>query len=214
MRTHRRWRQPQSGQFRRQAPEHRTTLGLELSARMVALYPAILGLAWSGLAPGLQWLHRDAVSARGCFRVRRGTGWLARIVARICALPAAGEEVAVMLAIARTDRGEAWTRTFADCSLRSAQWACGNMLVEAMSLVLCSFRLRVDAGALVFEQVGATLGTRRFALPLPRMLSPSIEARATQQDARVHVVVRIGAPFTGLLVAYEGFVTMPPGGSE
>jgi hypothetical protein len=132
----------------------------------------------------------------------------------MCALPVAGEEVVVTLVIARTQRGESWTRTFAERPLRSAQWACGNLLVEAMGLVLCSFRLRVDAGALVFDQVGATLGSRRFALPLPRMLSPSIEARATQEDARVHVVVRISAPFTGLLVAYEGFVTTPAGGDE
>jgi hypothetical protein len=181
---------------------------------MGALYPVVVGPSWSDLAPAVQSLHSDAVRARGCFSVRRGTGWLARIVASVFALPAAGDGVPLSLAIERTESGESWTRTFAGRTLRSLQWASGNVLVEAMRPVLCTFRLRVEAGALVFDQVAATLGTRRLAVPLPRLISPSIEARAAQEDRRVHVVVRISAPFTGLLLEYDGVVTLSEPGDE
>ena len=79
--------------------------------------------------------------------------------------------------------------------------------MEALGLVLCIFRLRVEGAVLIFDQVGSSLGGRRFALPIPRFLGPKIDGRATHEGDLVHVHVKISAPMVGLLVSYEGLVS-------
>ena len=174
---------------------------------MLSLYTALLGSAWTSLAPAVQRLHQGGVSARGVFRVRRGAGRLARLIASILRMPLAGEGVRVVLAVESTPDGERWTRAFDDHPLRTVQWRRGALLVEALGLVQCLFRLRAASGALVFEQVGAALGFRGLTVPLPRFLAPFIEGRAEPHEDAVHVDVRIHAPGVGLLVAYDGYVT-------
>lgn len=172
-----------------------------------AVYPALLGSAWAKLAAPVKNLHAAHVSATGRFRVRRGTSALARMIAAICGMPAAGDDVSVALAVTRTDAEETWSRSFAGRPLLTRQWMARGLLVEALGLVLCVFRLRVDGRALVFDQVGASFGGRRFSIPMPRLLAPRIEGRAVDEGDRVHVHVRISAPLAGLLVSYEGLVT-------
>lgn len=177
---------------------------------MDSLYTALLGSAWSDLALPVQRLHQGGVSARGVFRVRRGTGRLARLIAAILGMPLPGDGVRVLLAVESTLDGERWTRAFDGRALRTVQWQRGALLVEALGLVQCLFRLRAASGALVFEQVGAALGFRGLTLPLPRFLAPTIEGRAEAHEGEVHVDVRIHAPGVGLLVAYDGHVTPAP----
>jgi hypothetical protein len=177
---------------------------------MTSLYASLLGPAWASLAPGVQRLHEGGARARGLFSVRRGAGRIARLVATLLGMPRAGEGIALTLAVEPIPAGEIWTRAFGDRRLRTVQWRRGAALVEALGLVQCLFRLRAEEGALVFEQVGTLFGSRRFTLPLPRFLAPSIEGRAAPHRDQVHVDVRIHAPVVGLLVAYEGLVTPAP----
>ncbi|WP_437826707.1 DUF4166 domain-containing protein [Sorangium sp. So ce1153] len=174
---------------------------------MPALYPALLGAAWAALALPVQRLHAGGARARGRFRVRRGRGLAARLLAALLRMPEAAEDVAVTLVVEPSADGERWIRTFGARLLRSSQWRSGDLLVEALGLVQCWFRLRADGGALVFEQVGSTFGLRGFGLPLPRWLAPRVEGRAEAASEEVHVDVRIFAPIAGLLVSYEGRVT-------
>lgn len=126
-------------------------------------------------------------------------------------MPLAGNDVEVTLGVKRSQAMEVWSRSFGGKPLLTKQWMKRGLLVEALGLILCLFRLRVEAGVLVFEQVGASVGGRRFALPIPSFLAPRIEGRATHDGDRVHVHVRISAPIVGLLVSYEGrVVTDPP----
>jgi hypothetical protein len=179
---------------------------------MPDLYPSLLGSSWSDLAEPVQRLHAGGASARGHFRVRRGENLAARLIATLLRMPPAAEEVAISLKVERGEGGERWIRSFGARPLTSAQWQRGGLLVEAMGLVQCLFRLCAEKGALVFQQVGAALGLHRFALPLPRWLAPRIEGRAEARLDAVHVDVRIYAPLVGLIVAYEGSVTFYGGG--
>ncbi|WP_437284440.1 DUF4166 domain-containing protein [Sorangium sp. So ce406] len=174
---------------------------------MPSLYPSLLGAAWSALAPPVQRLHAGGARARGRFRVRRGRALAARLIAALLRMPEAAEDVAVTLAVEPRADGERWIRTFGTRLLRSTQWRSGDLLVEALGLVQCWFRLRAEGGALVFEQVRSTIGLRSFGLPLPRWLAPRVEGRAEALRDEVQVDVRIFAPVAGLLVAYEGRVT-------
>jgi len=181
---------------------------LSLRLRMTSLYASLLGPAWERLAPSVQRLHSAGVQARGVFLVRRGEGRLARLLATLLRMPPAGSGVPVTLSVDLVRGCERWTRLFGDRSLRTWQWQRGALLVEAFGLAQCLFRLRAEGGALVFEYVAARLGFRRFALPLPRALSPRIEGRAAPSDDDVRVDIRIHAPLVGLIIAYDGRVTM------
>lgn len=179
---------------------------------MPDLYPSLLGPAWAHLALAVQRLHAGCASARGSFRVRRGPRLLARLLATLLGMPPATEQIAISLKIERAAHGERWTRAFGDRLLSTAQWGREDLLIEAMGPFQCIFRLCAAEGALVFQQVGAAIGVRRFALPLPRWLAPRVEGQAGPREGGVYVEVRIYAPLAGLLVAYDGNVS-PEGGA-
>ena len=172
-----------------------------------ALYPRLMGASWSALARPVARLHATSAGATGWFRVRRGVGWLARALGRMMRLPEAGERVAVELVVERGGDGEQWVRRFGAHPLPTAQWGRDGLLVEGMGPVQCWFRLRNEEGALVFEQVRATLGGRRWGVRLPRWVAPQITGRASDRQGAVQVVVQIGVPWVGMLVAYDGAVT-------
>lgn len=140
--------------------------------------------------------------------MRRGAGLGARILAALLRMPRAAKRVEISLRVERTLRGERWTRTFGEHAVATNQWRRGDLLVEAMGLTQCWFRLVATEGALVFEQVNARFGVRRFALPMPRWIAPRITGRAEARSDAVHVSVQIGVPLFGLIVSYEGSVRL------
>ena len=172
---------------------------------MTSLYSSLLGPSWSSLAPAVRRLHAGN-AARGVFAVRRGRG-LAWLIGAILGMPPAAEATAITLAVDEIDGGERWVRRFGGRPLTTLQWGSGGLLVERLGLGQCWFRLRAEAGALIFEQVRATFGFRGLSLPLPRALAPRAQGRATPEGDRVRVDVSMHAPIVGLIVAYEGTVT-------
>ena len=174
---------------------------------MASLYPQLLGSSWDTLAPPVRRIHAGGGVARGVFTVRRGVGALARFIGAVLGLPPAADATQITLEVARSGDVERWRRRFGERLLITSQWAERGLLVENMGLAQCWFRLRAEGGALVFEQVRATIGFRRFALPLPRFLWPRVVGRADPGGAEARVDVRIHAPIVGLLVSYEGRVT-------
>lgn len=179
-----------------------------MPGRDVALYPSLLGDRFRELAPAVQRLHGTNAIARGTFEVKRGRGLLVRLLATLLRMPRAAERVAIALRVERTDRGERWIRSFGERAVTTTQWRSGDLLVEAMGLTQCWFRLVATGGALVFEQVKARFGLRRFALPMPRWIAPRITGRAEARADAVHVSVQIGIPVFGLIVSYEGSVNV------
>jgi hypothetical protein len=89
---------------------------------------------------------------------------------------------------------------------RSLQWRRGDLLIEAIGLIQCCFRLRSDDGVLILEQKHAVFGLKNFTFPLPRWLAPSAAGRAAADGDHVHVEVRVDVPFFGLLISYRGRV--------
>lgn len=175
---------------------------------MSDLYASILGPAWPSLARAVRRVHTAGTRTRGVFTVRRGEGFFARLMGALLRMPPASAATDITLDVQPEGEIQRWRRVFGDRPLLTTQWADGGLLVEAMGLVQCWFRLREEGGALLFDQVRATFGVRALSVPLPRFLSPRITGRADPAAAdRVHVDVRIHAPIAGLLVAYEGLVT-------
>jgi len=176
-----------------------------------ALYPRLVGTAWSALAEPLQRLHRglETVHATGMFTVRHGTRPLARLLAAILRLPMAGEDVPVRLVVTPHRHGERWQRMFAERSLMSEQYAgSAGCLVEHLGLLDIWFRLAVVDRTLCFRQERVGLSCGALHVPLPRWLSPQITARewAMPGQGRVQVAVSVSVPLVGLLLAYAGSI--------
>lgn len=176
------------------------------------LYPKLLGAAWPDLDATIRRLHESGgtVHAVGVFQVRHGGNRLARALARIARLPAAGEAVDVRLQVTAQEKGEEWRRTFAGRPLVSLQFDRGDgLLAERMGIVEMRFRLEGAGGALNYQTVSAAFGLGSFQVSLPRWLSPRVTAweRAVGDMNQINVSVEVNFSLFGLLIAYDGLLT-------
>ena len=175
------------------------------------LYPRIVGDTWSDLAAPVQRFHMLAkqYQGTGLFTVRHGPGFLARLVAKLMRLPAAGEKVPVKLIVDVNDEGEHWNRKFADRPFITTQGErAGGLLTERVGLMEIWYRLIVADQALRYEQAKASLRLGALRIPLPRFLAPNISARewAMEDGSGVNVSVSVTAPLVGLLINYTGYI--------
>jgi hypothetical protein len=176
------------------------------------LYPTLLGESWSNLDEAVRRLHAAGapLHAVGVFRVRHGTNWVARALAWLARLPAAGEAVDVGLVVTARGGGEEWRRAFAGRPLVSVQYAGANgLLLERMGAVEMRFRLAAVGGALTYETTSAALCVGSWRVPLPRWLRPRVVAseKPVGDGGPIAVAVEVRLPLLGRLVAYEGTLT-------
>lgn len=180
------------------------------------LYPRLLGTAWDELSEALRRLHhgQSAVHAAGVFRVQRGSNPLARCVAWLARLPAAGEAVDLRLVVAPREDGEEWRRTFAGRPLVSYQWQRPEgLLAERMGQLELGFRLTVADGSLLYQSVRAALRLGPLRLPLPHGSRPWVTASEKPGDGAdwMDVWVDVRMPLVGMLVTYAGSVRIDEG---
>lgn len=174
------------------------------------LYAQVLGHNWDCLEEPVRRLHIAScpVKARGVFRVQRG-GWLARRLAGLVGLPRDGEQIPLQLVVTSDSGREQWHRSFAGRPFISWQWKTSDgSLAEQMGLFVQQFRLSAANGALLYEHHGSTFRLGFLRIPLPGWLSPKVTARETASGEQVAVVVTTHLPLVGLLVTYEGNITI------
>jgi uncharacterized protein DUF4166 len=177
-----------------------------------SLYRKLLGASWPDLDVALRRFHDsgETVRAVGVFRVRDGNNRLARALARLARLPAAGEAVDVRLQVTAREGAEEWRRTFAGRPLVSAQSDRGaGLLVERMGIVEMRFRPEAVGGALNYQTVSVALRLGSLRVPLPYWLGPCVTAleRAVDDTNQIHVSVDVTVPLLGRLIAYDGILT-------
>ena len=186
--------------------------------RAAGFYARLAGDAWKDVCEPVRLFHAGGPPGRwsGRFNVTHGPGPVARLLARLMRLPAAGEGVSVRLAVTdEGERGERWERTFEGRPFVTSQREHeGGFLAERVGPVEVLYRLEAEGGALLYRQARAALCAGPLRLRLPRRLAPSVEARewAVAGEAGVRVRVRGRAPLVGTLVTYEGRVEPEVGG--
>jgi hypothetical protein len=168
------------------------------------LYRRVLGEAFDRLPPVLHRFHGlpDGGSLQGVLRVTRGSGRIRGNIADLLGLPVAGEPVRLQLQVVVEDERERWMRRFDGVPVETVQWESRGLLIEATGIVKCAYRVEVAVEGMTLHLVHAWLGP----LPLPRFLTPRIEAVAMARGRAWWVQARIAAPFLGLLAQYEGEV--------
>ncbi|MET0626772.1 MAG: DUF4166 domain-containing protein [Pyrinomonadaceae bacterium] len=171
------------------------------------LYERLVREAWGGLDEPVRSFHARALST-GTFKVRRGGGRFARLVARLLGLPEAGEAVPLRLTVTPHGGGERWHRAFAGKDFITEQREhAGSLLAERTGPFELLFRLDAEGGALAYSQVGAFLRVRSLRVRLPRRVAPRVEACERAEGRGVRVSVRVSSPLVGRLIEYEGRVT-------
>jgi len=186
----------------------------DFSWPQTTLYERILGTEWNRLAEIVRKAHLETYGepARGRFRIMRGKGRLAKALAGVLRLPAAGENIPVQLEITSHGRGEQWLRKFGTKRLTTLQYeAPGGLLAEKFGVLEFRFRLTVVDDCLRYSQESVFLCIGRQRIPLPRWISPSVSATesAAVSAGRTHVKVTVSMPWVGLLIAYDGDLEIP-----
>jgi hypothetical protein len=174
------------------------------------LYARLLGEDWPTVADEVRRAHYDdrSLERRGLFRVHRGIGFAARAIAALMRLPPAAEGVPVDLRIEAVGDGERWIRHFGRKRLTTYQRPLPDgLLGERFGPMELAFRVTVIEGEIRYASIGARLRVGPFGIPLPRFLSPRVEAReAPGSGGATQVMVEVSLPWIGRLIRYEGLL--------
>lgn len=172
------------------------------------LYGRLLGEAWNALPESIRFLHGQSSSSSvtGKATITRGTGFVARLVARSFGFPQAAEDVDVTVSFERSGVMERWTRTFGTEEFTSRQFEgtgrFERLLCEKFGPLTFGLALVVDSNRLIFVVRRWSL----FGIPMPRFLVPKGKACEFEQSGTFHFDVEIQAPLIGMIVRYAGYL--------
>ncbi|MFZ4687915.1 MAG: DUF4166 domain-containing protein [Polymorphobacter sp.] len=153
-------------------------------------------------------MHGDEpdIEARGVAAVQRGTGIIARLVARIIGFPDSAVAVPLHVRLLRNGDSERWERRFAGQAFHSRLTRRDGLVTEHFGPLAFGFDLVAIPG-------GHAMQLRRWQcgpLRLPLLLAPRISASETEVRGRFAFDVCIDLPLFGLLIAYRGSLAPVP----
>jgi uncharacterized protein DUF4166 len=170
------------------------------------MYETLVGeAAWNRLPAGLRAIHSPG-RARGRVRVRRGSGFAARLLGWICRFPAETDDVEVELCVSETGRGLRWDRRFGTVRMRSEQHVAGGRLRESFGPLVCDLEVGASNERLDFVVRRVSLVVGRWHARLPSSLAPRIGGRAEACGTGARIEIEVWLPLAGLVLAYAGFV--------
>jgi hypothetical protein len=175
-----------------------------------ALYPRLLGVAWSEIDTALQRVHchEGPVRAVGIFRIRHGTSLWAKLLLPLLRIPPPTAAAQVELIVRPEGQSETWLRVFDGKPLVSVQREFpAGLLAERFGALQFQFRLSFADHTIHYQQVGVNLTLPLLSeIPLPTWASPHVSAWETAigNELETYVSVEVSAPLAGLLFSYEG----------
>ena len=175
-------------------------------------YVRVLEDVWPRLAEPIRRLHGTypMVCASGVLRIERGDSWLARVVARALRLPAPVPRAITRLVVTVDGDAEWWTRSFDGRSFVTRQQSGGTRdLIERFGVLEFHFDIQESGGGLYYGQREVAVRVGPIRIRLPVRWAPKVEAREEPRGPdSLAVAVRAVLPHVGLLVAYDGVITV------
>ena len=173
------------------------------------LFQVALGDSFTALPLPLQHLHTVLYERRwlGEASVERGKGVLSRLIALFAGFPPESAKTPIEVLMTRTDKAEAWRRTFGSqvfCSyLSPAGPASTGLITERFGWLKFTIALAVKDGVLEYPVTAGTC----FGIPLPKFLLPSSQSREyVDAQKRACFDVKISLPIAGHIVSYKGWL--------
>jgi hypothetical protein len=175
------------------------------------LYQRILGGAWNALPAPLKAIHQDKSAeliAEGIANVETGGNPLARLIRVMVGFPKADRESPIRVVFSQQGNGERWKRTIAGRNFSSLQWEGSGryerLLMERIGLFTFAFALVLDEGKLRLVLRHWSI----FGIRLPLFFAPYGELFEHEADGLFHFHVEIKQRFTGLIVSYQGWLSL------
>lgn len=169
------------------------------------LFQQALGAAFFRLPESLRRLHagRGRFRYAGRARVERGRNPLARLCAWATGLPAAGDDVAILVEFDCGPRHETWRRDFGGARMASTLAFRDGLLRERLGPMQFRFALHANEGAIWWTVARARL----FGiLPLPASMFDGVRCREYEQDDRYRFEVEATLPLAGRIIRYAGWL--------
>lgn len=180
---------------------------------MLNVYRRVTGDQFTRLNPSVQdFHHENGYQGRGAFTITHGRHPVSKLMIRLMSLPEAGVNVPVHLTVSVDEKGETWQRKFGKSTFVTHQCCGDSVLLESVGPIVVTYELRIDnTGALVYRQKGSSMKVACLSIPLPRFLSPTIDAKEWgTADDTINVVVSVTHQFLGMLIKYEGAIMREP----
>jgi len=176
------------------------------------LYRRLLGDVFDQMPAPWRAMHAIAneLTAEGVANVERGTNVLARWLAGLIGLPAAGSDVPVRVTFTARNGIETWRRQFAGRSFTSTQQEGHGRFACLLNETFGPCQLGL---ALVVENGRMQLIVRRwslFGVALPRAWAPIGNACEFVEAGRFNFDVEISHPLMGRIVHYRGWLVPRP----
>jgi predicted DCC family thiol-disulfide oxidoreductase YuxK len=136
-----------------------------------------------------------------------GTNPLSRLIRVTAALPGPARRASVHVRFIKGPDREEWDRRFGSRRFHSVMMQEGPHLAERLAALPVTLVYEVRAGRRGFSLHVAKV--RFLGLPLPRLLRPTVTARAGERRGRYCFSILTGFWFCGRVVSYAGYLDSP-----
>ena len=170
------------------------------------LYKRYLQERYNTLPLAVQKLHNytGEITYTGQCYVIRGCNAFCRFIAVLLSLPPEGKNHPLKVNFKQNGGVEHWTRYFGNKTFYSKQWDQDGILYEKINITTLAFEINANENSLnlILKQVYA------FGLPVGRLFKPKVIAQESQENDNFIVNVEVHLPFFGLLVKYDGWLSV------
>jgi len=169
----------------------------------------ILGAGFDGMPEAVRRMHsiEKTQDVRGLSRVMGGTNPLSWLIRVMAALPRPAHRAPIHIRFVKGQHFEEWDRHFGKSRFHTIMKQEGKYLAEHLVAFPVTFVYEVRA-----DQIGFSLHVaqvRFLGIPLPRLLRPTLAARAGEWRGRYRFTTVVGFWFCGRVISYCGYLDAP-----
>ena len=184
----------------------------ERSGERQGIFEQVLGDAWQVLPRPVRELHGAAGTSRfaGRASVRRGNGFLAKIVGWLAGFPDARSDIPVAVEISAKGDREIWKRNFdghtfcSEMSMGGGRFAA--LMCERFGPAKFGMALITDGDVLRYVARRWTL----LGMPMPKWMMPNGDMHEKVVNGKFNFHVEIRQPMVGHVVTYQGWLDSIP----
>ena len=169
----------------------------------------ILGAAFDQMPEAVRRMHsiERTQDVRGISRIMGGKNLLSWLIRVVAALPTPAHRAPISIRFIKGLNDEEWDRRFGKSRFHTIMRQEGQYLAEHLVALPVTFVYDVRA-----DQKGFSLHVVRvrfLGIPLPRLLQPTLAARASEWRGRYQFSTLVGFWFCGRVISYFGYLDAP-----